>query len=212
MPVETDGERTTAVANLFRDRPAIRVLHGDRHDILTHSLFDLLFVDASPAKYGEPALVGCVRTQNQRWSREEPVGSVSFSFYRPVWRRERETARTARGTRRRRWSGRRRGATGCSAAAPAGAPSTSARARRSTTRRRPLMSLCWWRLQYKLSLRNVAEMFLTRGFTFTHETTPAWEERVSTLCPQGKNRKDALAVPRLFRALLIRLACRTWSQ
>ncbi len=29
------------------------------------------------------------------------------------------------------------------------------------------------RLQYKLSLRNVAEMFLTRGFTFTHETAPA---------------------------------------
>ena len=30
-----------------------------------------------------------------------------------------------------------------------------------------------WRLQYKLSLRNVAEMFLTPGFTFTHETAPA---------------------------------------
>ncbi len=28
-----------------------------------------------------------------------------------------------------------------------------------------------WRLQYKLSLRNVAEMFLTRGFTFTSEGT-----------------------------------------
>ena len=27
-----------------------------------------------------------------------------------------------------------------------------------------------WRLQDKLSLRNVAEMFLTRGFSFTHET------------------------------------------
>ncbi len=38
-----------------------------------------------------------------------------------------------------------------------------------------------WRLQYKLSLRNVAEMFLTRGFTFTHETAPAWEERFAPL-------------------------------
>jgi len=37
------------------------------------------------------------------------------------------------------------------------------------------------RLQYKLSLRNVAEMFLTRGSTFTHETTPAWEERFAPL-------------------------------
>ena len=25
-----------------------------------------------------------------------------------------------------------------------------------------------WRLRYKLSLRDLAEMFLTRGFTFTH--------------------------------------------
>ncbi len=36
-----------------------------------------------------------------------------------------------------------------------------------------------WRLQDKLSLRNVAEMFLTRGFTFTHETVRAWEERLA---------------------------------
>jgi transposase-like protein len=26
-----------------------------------------------------------------------------------------------------------------------------------------------WRLRYKLSLRDVAEMFLERGFAFTHE-------------------------------------------
>ncbi len=38
-----------------------------------------------------------------------------------------------------------------------------------------------WRLQYKLSLRNVAEMFLTRGFSFTHETVRAWEERLAPL-------------------------------
>ncbi len=37
------------------------------------------------------------------------------------------------------------------------------------------------RLQYKLSLRNVAEMFLTRGCTFTHETVRAWEERLAPL-------------------------------
>ncbi len=38
-----------------------------------------------------------------------------------------------------------------------------------------------WRLQYKLSLRNVAEMFLTRGFSFTHETVRDWEERCAPL-------------------------------
>ncbi len=37
------------------------------------------------------------------------------------------------------------------------------------------------RLQDKLSLRNVAEMVLTRGFTFTHETAPVWEERFAPL-------------------------------
>jgi putative transposase len=38
-----------------------------------------------------------------------------------------------------------------------------------------------WRLRYKLSVRNVAEMVLTRGFTFTHETVRAWEERCAPL-------------------------------
>ncbi len=37
------------------------------------------------------------------------------------------------------------------------------------------------RLQYTLSLRNVAEMFLTRGFSFTYETAPAGEERFALL-------------------------------
>jgi transposase-like protein len=34
-----------------------------------------------------------------------------------------------------------------------------------------------WRLRYKLSLRDVAELFLERGFVFTHETVRDWEER-----------------------------------
>ncbi len=38
-----------------------------------------------------------------------------------------------------------------------------------------------WRLRYKLSLRDLAEMFLTRGFTFTHETVREWEERCAPL-------------------------------
>ena len=33
----------------------------------------------------------------------------------------------------------------------------------------------------KLSLRNVAEMLLTRGFSFTHETECAWKERLAPL-------------------------------
>jgi len=38
-----------------------------------------------------------------------------------------------------------------------------------------------WRLRYKLSLRDLAEMFLTRGFTFTHETVREWEARFAPL-------------------------------
>lgn len=32
-----------------------------------------------------------------------------------------------------------------------------------------------WRLRYKLSYRDIAEMFFTRGFVFTHETVRDWE-------------------------------------
>ena len=34
-----------------------------------------------------------------------------------------------------------------------------------------------WRLRYKLSLRDLAEMFLECGFEFTHEAVRDWEER-----------------------------------
>ncbi len=34
-----------------------------------------------------------------------------------------------------------------------------------------------WRLRYKLSLRDLDEMFLTRDFSFTHETVREWETR-----------------------------------
>src|SRR5438477_1594380 len=38
-----------------------------------------------------------------------------------------------------------------------------------------------WRLRYKLSLRDLAEMFLARGFTFTHEAIRDWEARFAPL-------------------------------
>lgn len=37
------------------------------------------------------------------------------------------------------------------------------------------------RLRYKLSLRNLAEMYLLRGFEFTHEAVREWEERFAPL-------------------------------
>ncbi len=38
-----------------------------------------------------------------------------------------------------------------------------------------------WRLRYKLSLRDLAEMFLHRGFEFTHEAVRDWEARFAPL-------------------------------
>jgi putative transposase len=38
-----------------------------------------------------------------------------------------------------------------------------------------------WRLRYKLSLRDLAEMFLERGFEFTHEAVREWEARFTPL-------------------------------
>ncbi len=38
-----------------------------------------------------------------------------------------------------------------------------------------------WRLRYKRSLRDLAEMFLERGFVFTHEAVREWEARFTPL-------------------------------
>jgi len=38
-----------------------------------------------------------------------------------------------------------------------------------------------WRVRYKLSLRDLAEMFLHRGFEFTHEAVREWEARFAPL-------------------------------
>src|SRR6202162_3372657 len=38
-----------------------------------------------------------------------------------------------------------------------------------------------WRLRYKLSLRDLAEMFLERGFEFTYEAVRDWEARFAPL-------------------------------
>jgi len=44
-----------------------------------------------------------------------------------------------------------------------------------------VLLVVFWRLRYKLSLRDVAEMFLARGFVFTHETVRDWEARFAPL-------------------------------
>ena len=51
-----------------------------------------------------------------------------------------------------------------------------------------------WRLRYKLSLRDLAEMFLDRGFVFTHEAVRDWEACFAPLLAdrlRAKRRGDA---------------------
>lgn len=46
-----------------------------------------------------------------------------------------------------------------------------------------------WRLRSKLSLRDVAELFLARGFVFPHETVRDWEERFAPLIADHLRKK-----------------------
>jgi putative transposase len=43
------------------------------------------------------------------------------------------------------------------------------------------MLVVLWRIRYMLSLRDLVEMFLTRGYVFTHETVREWEARFAPL-------------------------------
>jgi putative transposase len=44
-----------------------------------------------------------------------------------------------------------------------------------------VLQVVLWRLRYKLSFRDLAEMFLERGFVFTHEAVREWEARFALL-------------------------------
>jgi transposase-like protein len=46
-----------------------------------------------------------------------------------------------------------------------------------------------WRLRYKLSLRDLAEMFLARGFVFSHEAVRDWEARFAPLLAENLRAK-----------------------
>jgi transposase-like protein len=38
-----------------------------------------------------------------------------------------------------------------------------------------------WRVRYKLSLRDLVEMFLERGVVFTHEAVREWEAKLASV-------------------------------
>jgi putative transposase len=47
----------------------------------------------------------------------------------------------------------------------------------------------FWRLRYKLSLRDLAEMFLIRGIVFTHEALRDWEAKLAPLLAEGLRKR-----------------------
>ena len=52
-----------------------------------------------------------------------------------------------------------------------------------------VMLVVLWRLRYKLSLRDLAEMFLERGLVFTHEAVRDWEGRFAPLIADELRRR-----------------------
>ena len=46
-----------------------------------------------------------------------------------------------------------------------------------------------WRLHYKLSLRDLAEMVLTRGFTFSYEAVRDWEAKLTPTLAENLRRR-----------------------
>ena len=46
-----------------------------------------------------------------------------------------------------------------------------------------------WQLRYKLSLRDLAEMFLTRGFIFSYEAVRDWEAKLTPALAENLRRR-----------------------
>src|SRR5262245_52416525 len=51
-----------------------------------------------------------------------------------------------------------------------------------------------WRFRYKLSLRDLAEMFLQRSLVFTHEAVREWERKLAPLLSRALRKQRSGAV------------------
>jgi transposase-like protein len=51
-----------------------------------------------------------------------------------------------------------------------------------------------WRFRYKLSLRDLVEMFLQRGIIFTHEAVREWESKLAPLLSETLRKRRHGAV------------------
>src|SRR6187549_3847410 len=48
-----------------------------------------------------------------------------------------------------------------------------------------------WRLRYRLTLRDLAEMFLQRGIVFSHEAVRDWEAKLAPILAEGLRKRRA---------------------
>src|SRR5271169_5213768 len=56
-----------------------------------------------------------------------------------------------------------------------------------------------WRLRYKLSLRDLAEMFLIRGLVFSYETVCDWEAKLTPALAEPASATKRQSRPKLVR-------------
>ena len=77
------------------------------------------------------------------------------------------------------------------AAAPAASSSTSAPAQRESGQHPSdvIALVVLWRLRYKLSLRDLPEMFLIRGIVFSYEAVRDWEAKLTPALAKGLRRR-----------------------
>src|ERR671921_271003 len=59
-----------------------------------------------------------------------------------------------------------------------------------------------WRLRYKLSLRDLPEMFLVRGLVFSHEAVREWEAKLTRALADvlSSENRDMAAAEAFFRS------------
>jgi transposase-like protein len=60
--------------------------------------------------------------------------------------------------------------------------------------------IVFWRLRYKLSLRDLAEMFLIRGLVFTHEAVRDWEAKLAPLLAERLRQRRTGKIGRSWHA------------
>jgi putative transposase len=59
-----------------------------------------------------------------------------------------------------------------------------------------IVFMVFWRLRYKLSLRDLSEMFLIRGVVFSHEAVREWEAKLTPALAETLRRRRRRKVRR----------------